>query len=129
MKFQVRKNPESPLNPCENLKLTQTTPILSISVAFASSIKVFSENKIQIPGVQTRFTATSALKKSRKAVLGAVCLNSPNRNNSYTFKHVRDSARVFSYCRAEAARFPETAATHRILSSNSGRQFPNNATA
>lgn len=41
MELQVRKNPESPLSLCENTKVTQTIPILSISVLVASSRKVY----------------------------------------------------------------------------------------
>lgn len=41
MKLQAGKNPESPLNPCENTKVKQTIPILSINAELASSIEIY----------------------------------------------------------------------------------------
>lgn len=66
------------------------------------------------------FTATSVLQRSRRAVLGMVYLYSPHWNNSYTFKHVRDSTGTLCYCYAEATSFPEMVVSQKIPSSNSG---------
>lgn len=95
MKFQVRKNPESPLNPCENLKVTQTTPILSIMLRLPVPQKFISENKIQISGVQTMFTATSALKRDRRAVLGMVCVFIPQIGTILTHSNMCETQREY----------------------------------
>lgn len=70
------------------------------------------------------------LEKSRRAVLGVVCLYSPNlksKYSSYTFKYVQDAIGTLSHCCSEATSFPEMILSQRIRSFNSGWQFPNNA--
>lgn len=66
MKLQVKRNPESLLNLCEDTNVTWTIPILSISVCQLHK-SLLMIRRFKLSGIQTVFTATSALKRSRSS--------------------------------------------------------------